>query len=63
MAFLKPATLLGLSGRRTLFLYHLNVGRGEALSSVQYRMAVLPVVTDEGTLQNGTDGGTVGQNV
>lgn len=39
------------------------MGRGEALSSKQDRVAVLPVVTDEGTLQNGTDGGTVGQNV
>lgn len=39
------------------------MGRGEALSSKQDRMAVLPVVTDEGTLQNGTVGGTVGQSV
>lgn len=43
-------------------LNHLYVGGGEPSPSWQVRVAVLPVVTEEGTLHNGGDGGTAGQH-
>lgn len=44
-------------------MYHLYVGGGEPSASWQDRRAELPVVTEDGTLHTGIDGGTVGFNI
>lgn len=46
-----------------LSLYHLYVGGGEASPSVQVSLTVFPVLTEDGILHMGVDGGTVGYNM
>lgn len=60
---MKPEILLGSDGKRVPSLYHLYVGGGEPSPSWQDRMTVLPVVTEDGILHKGGDGGTAGYNI
>lgn len=45
------------------FLYHLYVGGGEPSPSSQVSLTLFPVLTEDGILHMGGDGGTVRYNM